>query len=109
MPSQEELRAHLEALFVAGLPEPHNQSLSGETTVPPPGASLEALTASSDRRLAAAAKRRLEELSNLPPADQEALQLPAETASVTEQSIEERVKNAGSMTTGLPDDYVYGE
>lgn len=114
MLDQAALNAHNAALRAAGLsPTPANAPLAGQSgphSRPPRTPSLAALTVSSDPRLAAAAKRRLEEQANLPPvADPSYLELPEETAPVTEQSVAQRAANAGTMATGLPEDYVYGE
>lgn len=119
MLSRDALDAHNAALRAAGLIGPVNaqpaatqmrpELLEGEWNAGPTLPSSAGFTGSSDPRLAAAARRREEELMNLPQAaDPKALEFPDEIAPLTEQSIEQRRANAGTMATGLPDDYVYG-
>lgn len=120
MLSRDALDAHNAALRAAGLIGPVNapcadtsnptSQLEGDWNAGPLLPSSAAFTGSSDPRLAAAARRREEELTSLPAAaNPAALEFPEEIAPLTEQSIEQRMANAGTMATGLPDDYVYGE
>ena len=122
MLSQEALAAHNAALRAAGLNGPVNAQPAGienpyensEATMEwnrgPMLPSSADFTESFDPRLAAAARKRERELANLPENPHpEEFDCPEEIAPLTEQSIEQRLANAGTMASGLPDDYVYGE
>lgn len=97
---QKIIRANAAALKAAGLSaEPANVGLGDSETRPKPSPSLEGFTGSSDPRLAAAARKRMKQEENpVAPAAEGTGELPEETACLTEQSTEERLKNAVDLT-----------